>query len=444
MELKQFTEHERIGTDSFDPMLVDVLLAKLKQQPTLPLMGGDGGGLLGMDFDWRASKFVLSYFVGVDWIDKKRGMAMMVRPKIEGVDFQTMFMKCFENREVSKDLDRLFFIRTEDEPIEIPADAFQLEPLILVFFMNLVGRIVRKGLKHDYILREERLNAQIKGKLLMSRYIKHGLALQRPDHTECRYQEYHVDCLENRIIKAALLLCRSMITRHETALGRHLLPLQQMYAGAITAFADVSSSPQSGGARGAVTLQDLHRVHVNPVFKDYKEAMPLAKMIIRHQGHLVAQGQHGKTQKVPPFIIDMPVLFERYVYCLLAERYGTRIIGYQEGCGDSIMDFTKKDEHMVLDTKYITSWNEHTDHDNARQLSGYARRTALRSKYLEPPTDDFLCPCVVIYPSADGLTTLRDLPDRWLTDDGSPTFPALRQVEDYQKFYKLPIRLPIK
>lgn len=387
-----------------------------------------------MDFDWRASKFVLSYYVGADWIDKKKGLAMIVGPKIKGIDFQTMFMKCFENREVSKDLDKLFFIRTEDDPIEIPADAFQLEPLILVFFMNLVQRIVRKGLKHDYILREERLNAQIKGKLLMSRYAKHGLAQQRPDQTECRYQEYHVDCLENRVIKAALLLCRNMITRHETALGHHLLPLQQMYRNAISAFAEVSPE---------VTLQDLHRVHVNPVFKDYKEAMPLAKMIIRHQGHLVGEDQHNGKQKVPPFIIDMPVLFERYVYCLLAERYGTRTIGCQEGCGDSIMDFTKKDEHMLLDTKYITSWNEHTDHDNARQLSGYARRTALRNKYLAPPTEEFLCPCVVIYPSSDGLATLHALPDHWLTDDGTPTFSPLQQVKEYQKFYRLPIRLPI-
>lgn len=430
--------------------------------------------MMGMDFDWRASKFMLSHYVGVDWIVKKKGIALMVRPKvgrvraesqtrlssmpsegelperkIKGIDFQTMFMKCFENREVSKDLDRLFFIRTEDEPIEIPADAFQLEPLILVFFMNLVQRIVRKGLKHDYILREERLNAQIKSKLLMSRYVKHGLAQQRPDQTECRYQEYHVDCLENRIIKAALLLCRTMITRHETALGRHLLPLQQMYRNTISAFADVSPSPQSGELTGAVTLQDLHRVHVNPVFKDYKEAMPLAKMIIRHQGHLVSspqssqQGRRPHTQKVPPFIIDMPILFERYVYCLLAERYGSRTIGYQEGCGDSIMDFTKKDEYLVLDTKYVTSWNDRTDHDHARQLSGYARRTALRSKHLNPPSNDYICPCVVIYPSADGLSTLNDLPDRWLNDDGTPTFPALQPVEEYLKFYKLPIRLPV-
>ena len=155
--------------------------------------------------------------------------------------------------------------------------------------------------------------------------------------------------------------------------------------------------------------------------------------------------------KVPPFIINMPVLFERYVYCLLAERYGTRLIGYQEGCGDSIMDFTKKDEHMILDTKYITAWGLPSsrgergglDHGNARQLSGYARRTALRSKYLNPPTEDYICPCVVIYPSAEGLATLRDLPDRWLNADGTPTFPALQQVKEYQKFYKLPILLPV-
>lgn len=433
MVLKQYSEHEHIPADGMEKAFAELLQTQIRSsQPTqdLRLLR-----LLGMDFDWRTSRFVLSYYVGTDWIDRKKGLGMMALPKIEHLDFQTMFMTCFENREVSRDLDKLFFIRTEDEPIAIPADSYQLEPLLLVFFMNLVQRIVRKGLKHDYILREERLDAQIKGKLIMSRYVKHGLAQHRPDKTECRFQEYHADCLENRIIKSALLLCRSIITRHETALGRHLLPLQQMYSGAIAAFADVSSD---------VTLQDLHRVHVNPVYKDYKEAMPLAKMIIRHRGHLVGSAQHRHVQLVPPFIIDMPILFERYVYCLLAQRYGTRTIGYQEGCGDSRMDFTKKDEGMILDTKYVASWGHRIDHDHARQLSGYGRRTALRDRYLQPVLGDSLPALVVIYPDREGISSFKDAPDKWLNADGSPAFAALQQVGEYERFYKLAVRLPMK
>ena len=49
-----------------------------------------------------------------------------------------------------------------------------------------------------------------------------------------------------------------------------------------------------------------------------------------------------------------------------------------------------------MELKVFTE-HERTDHENARQLSGYARRTALREKYLEPPAEDFLCPCVVIF-----------------------------------------------
>lgn len=433
MIVKEFIEHEHLPADKLDKPLAELLQAQIRgSAPTQDL---SMLRMLSMDFDWRQSSFKLSYYVGTDWIDKKRGLAMMVKPKIANIDFQTMFMTCFENSEVSRDLDRLFFIRTEDEPIEIPAGAFEIEPLIIVFFMNLVQRIVSKGLKHNYILRQKRLNSQLKGKLLMSRYLKHGLAHQRPDQTECQYQEFHADCLENRIIKAALLLCRDMLVRHETALGHHLLPLQQMYRNAIAAFANVSTQ---------VTLQDLHRVHVNPVFKDYKQAMPLAKMIIRHRGHLVGSSPRNGTQLVPPFIINMPILFERYVYCLLAQRYGTRLIGYQESCGDSSIDFTKKDEHLIINTKYATSWAHHTDHDNARQLSGYARRTALRAHHLHLPNDTFLCPCVAIYPNRDGITTLAHAPTLWLTPNTTPTFAALQPVSEYQQFYKLAVRLPVK
>lgn len=44
-------------------------------------------------------------------------------------------------------------------------------------------------------------------------------------------------------------------------------------------------------------------------------------------------------QRFPPFIINIPVLFERYVYILLVERYGDHNIGYQVATQGNIMDF---------------------------------------------------------------------------------------------------------
>lgn len=389
--------------------------------------------LMGMDYDFRRDEFFMSYYAGADWIDERHTEAMVVRPKIEGLDFQTMFMKCFACEKVNKDLDKLFFIRTEDKPIEVDTKDFQLEPLLLVYFMNVVKRIVKKGLKSGYLIQEERLKSRIKGKVLVGRYLKHGFAQGRKDEVDCRFHEFGIDCLENRILKAALVYCREMMTRQSLALGIHLQPLLNMYNDCMSAFINVSSG---------VSPQELSRVHLNPMFKDYREAMPLARMIIRKQGKCVGDIDGG-IQKFPPFIIDMPVLFERYVYALLAERYESSLLGYQESVCGSMIDFSKKDEQMLIDTKYILHWDDEVIHDRLRQLSGYVRHNRIRSSFLDCDDDSSPCPCMVIYPSKTGVEGFNAFPDRWLSDQGDPAAGEISMIPEYHEFYKLAVKLPV-
>lgn len=424
-----FREHEifHVEDEKLRKLLMDQMRGVEKTQCLRDIR------LMGMDYDFRQDEFFMSYYVGADWIDKRHSKAIVVRPKISGLDFQTMFMRCFACEKVNKDLDKLFYIRTEDKPIEIDSHDFQLEPLLIVYFMNVVKRIVKKGLKSGYVTHEERLTSKIKGKILFSQYIKHGFAQGRKDSVDCRFQEYEIDCLENRILKAALSYCRGMITRQSQALGMHFLPLVNMYNECMPAFENVSSE---------ISIQDLSRIHLNPMFKDYREAMPLAKMIIRKQGKCVGDGDDG-LQKFPPFIIDMPVLFERYVYALLVERYDTSLIGYQEAVRGNIIDFSKKDEHMIIDTKYIPRWDEGIIHENVRQLSGYARHKRIRRNFLNCQDEEFVCPCMVIYPSKEGVENIMDFPDRLLLGNGEPNSDKIGVISEYQKFYKLPIKLPV-
>jgi len=393
--------------------------------------------LMGMEYDAPYGRFVMSYYVGTDWIDKRKGISMVVRPKIESLDFQEMLMKCFSCPKASENLDEVLYIRTEDEPIEVDARDFQLEPLLIVFFLNLMQKIVRKGLRHDYIMREERLDGKIKGKVLMNEYARKGIAKGRKDQVNCRFQEYAVDCLDNRVLKTALLLCRDIINRNRIGLSHQIDELDNMYNNAIVAFEQVEAG---------VSLQDLHRVHVHPMYKDYRAIMPLAKMIIRKQGYCVGEEydeEVNRTQKFPPFIINMPILFERYVYSLLVERYGDNNIGYQVATHGNIMDFTKQDEHMIMDTKYKPQWEDGVDHDNARQLSGYARHLRLREK-LEVYDSDYICPCVIIYPDVGGVEDFKDAPDKWLDEDNSPQDPNIHVIPQYLKFYKVAIKLPTR
>lgn len=389
--------------------------------------------LMGMQYDAPYGKFRMSYYVGTDWIDKRAKLAMIVRPKIKGLDFQQMLMQCFRCPEASEDLDKVFYIRTEDEPIEVDADDFQIEPLLLVFFLNLLQRIVRRGLKSDYVRREERLDGKLKGKIQMNRYLTQGIAMGRRDRVNCSFEEYSTDCLENRVLKRALGLVQTVLQRVHDGLGSQAPTLDSMYQNCVVAFQNVSDE---------ISLQDLNRLHVHPMYKDYRAIMPLAKMIIRKQGYCVGQDVLTGKQMFPPFIIDMPILFERYVYSLLLERYGNRTIGYQVAVGGNILDFTKADEQMILDTKYKPQWEDGVDHDNARQLSGYARHTNVR-KRLGVTDDKFICPCVIIYPSGEGVADFAKAPDR-LLHSAEEGFTAFEQLPEYLRFYKMGVRLPLK
>lgn len=386
---------------------------------------------MGLEYDFKSKAFNASYYVGADWLDKRNQRAIIVKPKIDNIDCSTMFMRCFECDEVNDDLDDLFYIRSEDSSIALPFSDFQIEPLLIVYFINLLASISKTGLRKDYVAREETLHCKIKGKILLNKYITHGIATNRKDNLDCRYSEYDVDCLDNRVLKAALLFCSEIIQRNKTALGSlHCTELNNLLKIILPAFEKVSPN---------ITMQDLQRVRINPLFKYYKAAIPIAKLIIKRQGYCVNRSTDGKAQLFPPFIIDMPKLFERYVYVLLKARYGN-LIGFQihDTYRANFMDFAKYDEHMVIDTKYKPIWDTNQiDHDNVRQLSGYARNIELREQLRLKDKTCVICPCLIIYPSKNGISNLRELKDILWDDE------KLIDIPRYLKFKKLPIKLPI-
>lgn len=421
----RYTEHSRFSLGEY-PELKEMCMRILEEcKPTEVLQDIR---LLGMDYDFHAKDFYMGYYVGADWIDRQSEQALLITPKIKDIDFQEMFMYCFKHEVANFNLEQLFFIRTEDKPIKISSSDFEIEPLIIIYFLNLVASLVKKGLKKDYVMREENLNGKIKGKILYSNHIKRNIAHLRNDKIYCRYQEYDVDCIDNRILKKALLLSQSMIDRNRRALGDKALILKNLLNISLPAFEGVSSN---------VSLYELNHLHFNPVYKQYRQALTIAKMIIQKDGYCVQRNTIESEQYFPPFIINMPLLFERYVYSLLIDRYDKKQIGFQVATYGNIMDFCKYDEHMVLDTKYIPGWEDGVDHENVRQLSGYARNKRLREK-LGIQDDATILPCTIIYPSKNGSENLMSFGDTLFLDT------KLQDISEYVKFKRLGIKLPTK
>ena len=426
MKLEPITvrEHERIETELPEHIQQAIKEDQLRRTSRIRI---DRLRYLGVEYDWQKG-FSAGYYVGLSWLDEESETALIVKPKIEDIDYATLFLRCFEDKASNDGLDEIFHIDIDTTPIEIPANTFQLEPLIIIYFISLVERIVRSGLRKDYVQREETMTAKIKGRIMLTQYVKRGIATHRTDKIPCRYQEYCEDCLDNRILKRAMLLARDMLTRNATGMGRLSAPLRETLSACLSAFENVSSQ---------VSLQDLHRVRINPLFRDYKAAVNMAKMIIRKQGYCVQQGLQSGTQFFPPFTINMPLLFERYVLSLLRERYQDKI-DFQVNAGDSIPDFTKPDEHMILDSKYIPAWREEKDiADNVRQLSGYGRHKKIRQR-MGITDETTICPCMVIYPDQDGVDSMLELSDQLFLDS------HVKELKNYIMFKKLGIRMPMQ
>lgn len=176
---------------------------------------------------------------------------------------------------------------------------------------------------------------------------------------------------------------------------------------------------------------EIERFRVNPLFKEYARAIKVAKFIVHRFGYDVKLIEN-KPNMIPPFWMDMGLLFETYVLGLLTDRYGKKI-KYHIATNGNEIDFGKPDEKMIIDTKYIYHWEDKVNHENIRQLSGYARNKQIRRKLMGALHETEILPCMILYPSSEGIERF--------TRDMMIEEPCM-DIDTYLKFYKLGIKLP--
>ena len=370
----------------------------------------------------------VGYFIGAKWL-KENEIALVVNPKIKDLDYLKMFMCCFNNPITSKEISNIYDIDLKKTPIQIPSTSFELTPLIIIHFLNLVKKIVKKGLKRDYIWVENNLNSKIKGKVLINQNIKQNIIKSRPDRTFCKYQEYSQNCLENKLIKKTLDFVFVYFKSHYSK-NKELLNLFYFN---YTAFSAISNN---------VDVNDIKSLKTNSLYKEYNETLKIAKIILKRFDYSIQNTEKNK-EKYPPFHIDMSLLFELYVYSKLHKTYGKDILFQYHGkYGD--IDFLNVKDKTIIDTKYKTyykenftgqtQWKRDEIAKDIRQLSGYSRDVNVLKK-LNFNLDDNLpiLDCVIIYP--DQNTEKVDI--------DSLTFKNNR-INQFHKFYKYGIKLPEK
>ena len=382
---------------------------------------------LGLGFD-NYGQLWSSYYIGIDWLKEKESY-IAVEPKIENLDYVQMFVHCLHHPEISKFFKEVYYIDFQKTAIETQNASWDLTPFLVVHFLSLIETITKQGLKSNYIIKEENLSGKIKGKILFSKQLKKNIVSKREDRIFCRFQEYSTDCLENRLLKKALLFVQRYTTNHLDKQKYKLLLQKQNRL--LSAFDNISEN---------ISYSEMKRIKINSLYKEYVEAIDLAKQILRRFGYSYINADIKNEKKLPPFWIDMSKLFELYVYSLLKDAYGSKIVfqlsedGKRQTHGHyGDIDFMKLDEKFLIDTKYKDSYMQRGKYkiEDIRQLSGYARDWKVLKK-LNIISEEEVIDCIIIYPDN---RSENDFKNRELKEE---------EIYQFTKFYKCGIKLPSK
>ena len=334
------------------------------------------------------------YRIGAEWVDDERALVVTPKAGMEGIDWPTMLMRCFDTEEGRVDgLGKIYDIDFDVPPIKDATLQNILTPLLVVHFVGIVRCIVNRGLKRDYVQRENNLS-RVRGRIGFLQNFRRNVVVGRADRVFCRYSEFSVNTCENRLIKRALQFAERIVGRMLDQGQQSAIMLQGRLNGCLAAFAEVDDR---------VELWEVRRCKRNKLYREYEEAVRLAKMILRRYDNSIDRAS-AEEHAIPAFWIDMSLLYEHYVLGALRKAYGRKIL-YQANVTTGQPDFLYVDEErpLILDTKYKPKYGDGKfDVDDIRQLSGYARdRNVLKKLGIQTQEaqDVEVVPCVIIYPT---------------------------------------------
>lgn len=267
-------------------------------------------------------------------------------------------------------------------------------PLLEVFiqqFLQAVSSLVKRGLRSDYVTRQENLFA-LRGRLLVARQISENLT--RRDRFFTEHDEFSQDRAENRLIHTALrhvlTLCRSQESQR---VAREL--------GFV--FADVPLSVD--------VVLDIQRIRQDRGMGYYESALDWAKLILQGLSPVPGIGQNH----APSLLFPMGAVFEAYVKKHLARQLRDDFVLKPQASSQHLVAHDaqrwfrlkpdllvkhKQSTHLVLDTKWKLLDSTKKNGREKYQLSqvDFYQLYAYGHHYLDGDGD-----IVLIYPKTDAF-----------------------------------------
>lgn len=374
---------------------------------------------LGIDPNYCAS-----YYIGASWLIEN-DLAVVVTPKMNNIDFVQMFLTALELEErYKKDyFSKCYGINPDEPTIETTTQLNQLTPMLVLHYISLLYRLAQRGLKKDYVTREENLKSKVKGRIMMGRHLQKNVFVQRADRIFCQFQEYTDNTPENRLLKRALLFADKFVNSSmRQKLSATVIPHRLSHLKA--QFSHISDD---------IEPYQIQHLATNKLYKDYRDAIRVAKMLLRRFDYSIAKVDDD-NHSTPPFWIDMSRLYEMWVWSKLEEKCINKILFQEPGYyGRQVADYVVREESLILDAKYKPKYqnDSYADIDDIRELSGNTRDESL----LPDLSENYSPRCIILYPGV--YSELESETEKLFCEQGT-------RISHYRNFYKISVPLPVK
>jgi 5-methylcytosine-specific restriction enzyme subunit McrC len=237
----------------------------------------------------------INNYVGV--IQMKNGFQVQILPKIDlgGYDNgNTQTKSVFVNMLKSmKDFPGKAF-----NEANLKADRMNLYEMFINMYLRDVRRLVKRGIKSDYVEQEGNLN-YFKGKLVVSKQLQLNKAHRERFYMS--FDEFQPDRSENRIVKATLAKLQALTTSSENAKEiRQLLPAFEMIG-------DISNLEK-----------EFSQVKLDRNTKDYENLIKWSKVFLMNKSFTTFTG----TTTSRALLFPMEIVYESYVAQQIKKIFG--------------------------------------------------------------------------------------------------------------------------
>jgi McrBC 5-methylcytosine restriction system component len=299
----------------------------------------------------RRSPLATGFFVGISNLPGSSASALVVRPRFSNLDFAHMFAACADDPIVAQHLSDTFFVWPEEPSVSLHFDAW-LTPLLVLAFLQALDGLCRRHLRRNYIRVVENLQGRAKGRIRVGEHVRQNVAWQRQDRVVCEYGRFDDDCLENRLLRAALEVGAAYLIRSHLTLACKPI-VRSWIAGCRAALANVRVV--------RISPAQFKSVRAIGGFRHYRRSHRLAQAVLQHVG-IDPQNLNRQREdmQIPPFTLCTYELFERYAEAMLRKVHGPLWAGYREKENNLPgrpryrvrPDFIVREKGMVVDCKY--------------------------------------------------------------------------------------------